>query len=143
MTFSYLIKQFVRENRPCRQIAQMQSVTGVTPIYAFAHRGKTFAFFKTAVGAPACVAAIEDSISKINTNKYILFGGCGCLDKEIARGKVIVPTAAYRDEGASYHYVPPADYINIPNASIVERFMQGNGIPCAVGKTWTTDAFYR
>lgn len=52
MTFSYLIKQFVRENRPCRQIAQMQSVTGVTPIYAFAHRGKTFAFSRRLLARP-------------------------------------------------------------------------------------------
>lgn len=143
MTFSYLIEQFVLKHFPCRQIAQMQSVTGVTPIYALEHNGKTFAFYKTFVGAPACAASIEDSISKINTNQYILFGGCGCLDKAITRGKVIVPTAAYRDEGTSYHYAPPADYINIPNASAVERFMQDSGIPCAVGKTWTTDAIYR
>ncbi|MBQ8398265.1 MAG: nucleoside phosphorylase [Clostridia bacterium] len=143
MTFSYLIEQFVLEHYPCQEIAQLESVTGITPIYAITHNGKQFAFFKTPVGAPACAAAIESSLAKVNTDKYILFGGCGCLDKEIARGKVIVPTAAYRDEGTSYHYAPPADYISIPNASIVERFMQANGIPCAVGKTWTTDAFYR
>lgn len=143
MTFSYLIERFVLEHYPCREIAQMRSVTGITPIYTLEHNGNTFAFFKTFVGAPACAASIEDVRSRINTDKYILFGGCGCLDRKITRGKVIVPTAAYRDEGTSYHYAPPSDYITLSNSPVVERFMRENGIPCAVGKTWTTDAFYR
>ncbi len=37
-------------------------------------------------------------------NRYIVFGGAGCLNKEIAHGKVMVPTFYYRDEGTSYHY---------------------------------------
>ena len=143
VTLSYLIEQFVLENYACEQIGQLTSVTGITPIYRIRHNGKQFAFFKTYVGAPACVGSIEHARTEIRTDKYILFGGCGCLDKEIARGKVIVPTEAYRDEGTSYHYAPASDYIKIANAPIVEAFMKENGIPCVTGKTWTTDAFYR
>lgn len=143
MTFSYLIEQAVLENHPCRKLAELPSAAGITVIYAIERGGKTFAFFKTPVGAPACASAIEASRTKINTDKFILFGGCGCLDKAITRGKVIVPTAAYRDEGTSYHYAPPADYIDMPGAAAVEQFMRENGIPHVVGKTWTTDAFYR
>lgn len=55
----------------------------------------------------------------------------------------MIPTAAYRDEGTSYHYAPAADYIDMPNAHTVAAFMQENGIPYVLGKTWTTDAFYR
>ena len=32
----------------------------------------------------------------------------GVLDREIAVGHVVVPTSAVRDEGISYHYLPPA-----------------------------------
>ncbi len=99
--------------------------------------------YKTYVGAPACVGTIEDALSVIKTNKYIVFGGAGCLDKEIAHGKVMVPTEAYRDEGTSYHYAPASDYITIKNADIVAKFMEINKIPYVKGKTWTTDAFYR
>lgn len=57
--------------------------------------------------------------------------------------KVMVSTAAYREEGTSYHYAPASDYIAVKNAGIVARFMKENGIPYVGGKTWTTDSFYR
>lgn len=72
-----------------------------------------------------------------------MFGGSGCLNKEIAHGKVMLPTEAYRDEGTSYHYAPASDYITVRNADVVAEFMEENGIPFIKGKTWTTDSFYR
>ncbi|MDO4303380.1 MAG: nucleoside phosphorylase [Bacillota bacterium] len=143
VTFSYMIEKFVLENYKCEQIGQLYSVTGITPLYQIDYNNKKFAFYKTYVGAPACVGAIEDTLSEIKTNKYILFGGCGCLNREITHGKVIIPTEAYRDEGTSYHYAPASDYIKVANAPMVAKFMEENGIPFAVGKTWTTDALYR
>ena len=143
VTFSYLIEKFVLENYDCKQIAQFYFATGVTPIYQLEYNGKKFAFYKTYVGAPACVGTIEDTLSEIKTNKYIVFGGAGCLNREIAHGKVMIPTEAYRDEGTSYHYAAPSDYIKIKNTEIVANFMEENEIPYVKGKTWTTDAFYR
>ena len=143
ITFSYVIEKFVLENYKCKQIAQIKFATGITPIYEIEYKGKKFVFYKTYVGAPACVGSIEDAISEINTNKFIVFGDCGCLNKEIAHGKVIVPTEAYRDEGTSYHYAPASDYIKVKNANIVGNFMKENNIPYVKGKTWTTDSFYR
>ncbi|MBR4033395.1 MAG: nucleoside phosphorylase, partial [Clostridia bacterium] len=101
------------------------------------------AFYKSFVGAPAAAASVEDTRAVFSTDKYILFGGCGCLDREIARGRVMIPTAAYRDEGTSYHYAPPSDYIEIPGCDTVEAFMKENEIAYVRGKTWTTDAIFR
>lgn len=143
VTFSYIIEQYVQEHYELTQIGQSVAVTGNLPIYQFHHNGKTFAFLKTYAGAPACVATIEDTLSEIKTDKYIVFGGSGCLNKDIAHGKVMLPTEAYRDEGTSYHYVPAADYITIKNADVVAAFMEESGIPFVKGKTWTTDSFYR
>ena len=84
----------------------------------------------------------EVSLSHM-ADMIIVFGGCGCLNKEIAHGKVMVPTAAYRDEGTSYHYAPAADYISIRNSAAVAECMKKNGIPYVTGRTWTTDSFYR
>ena len=86
---------------------------------------------------------IEDVLSDVDVNKFIMFGGAGCLDKDIARGKIMIPTEAYRDEGTSYHYAPAADYITLKNSHIVADFMKEANIPCVLGKTWTTDAIYR
>ena len=108
-----MIEKFVLENYDCRQIASFWFATGNTPIYELKYKGKKFAFYKTYGGAPACVGTVEDTLSEIKTDKYIVFGAAGCLNKEIARGKVMIPTQAYRDEGTSYHYAPASDYVTV------------------------------
>ncbi len=143
LTFSHEIEAFVLANYDCKEIGAFWFATGKTPIYGFDYQGKKFAFYKTYVGAPACVATVEDTLSEIKTDKYIVFGAAGCLNKEIARGRVMVPTEAYRDEGTSYHYAPASDYVRVKNADTVADFMEENGLPYVKGKTWTTDAFYR
>jgi len=70
------------------------------------------------------VGTVEDAHSVIKTNKFVVFGGAGCLNKEIAHGKVMVPTDAYRDEGTSYHYAPAADYVTVNHADEVASFMK-------------------
>ena len=142
-TFSQEIEKYVAENYNCEIIGEYEMASGAHSVYAFDHNGKKYAFFKTWVGAPACIGPIEELTTVIKTDKLIHFGGAGCLDKEIARGKVMVPTQAYRDEGTSYHYAPASDYISIKNWKTVRDFMEENKIPDVLGKTWTTDAFYR
>ena len=117
--------------------------TGMTPVYIINYKGKRIGFYRTYVGAPACVATVEEVLTVLDTDKVVHFGGAGCLDKEIARGKVMVPTEAYRDEGTSYHYATASDYIKIKNTDVIESFMKENKLPYVLGKTWSTDAFYR
>jgi len=143
LTFSHVILKYVLENFTCEKIGDLYSSNGANPVYSFRYENRTFAVYMSYVGAPACVADIEDSLSMINTDKYVVFGGSGCLNKEIARGRVMVPTAAYRDEGTSYHYAPASDYITVKNSDKVAEFMEAMGLPFIQGKTWTTDAVHR
>lgn len=143
LTFSDKIERAVLQNYDCKEVGRFNCATRDTPVYLIERNGKRFAFYLTMIGAPACVGTVEDSFAVINTKRYVVFGGAGCLDKEIVHGKVMVPTEAYRDEGTSYHYAPPSDYIEVKNSAVVARFMEDNGIPYIIGKTWTTDAFYR
>lgn len=143
VTFSNEILQYVLEQYECTKIGDLYSSNGANPVYGFSYKGKEFAVYMSYVGAPGCVADMEDTLSLINTEKYVVFGGSGCLNKEIARGKVMVPTAAYRDEGTSYHYVPASDYIPVKNSDVVAEFMKLSGLPFIQGKTWTTDAVHR
>jgi hypothetical protein len=94
LTFSHQILQAVLEQHECTKIGDLYSSNGANPVYGFCYAGKEFAVYMSPVGAPGCVADIEDSLSLIQTDKYVVFGGSGCLNKEIARGKVMVPTAA-------------------------------------------------
>ncbi len=143
LTFSKVIEQHVLNNYKCEKIGEIEDAADTRTIYKIDYKGKKIGFFKTYVGAPSCVGSIETSSSRIRTNKFIVFGGAGCLNKEIVHGKVMVPTEAYRDEGTSYHYAAASDYIEIKNHEIVAEFMRVNEIPYIEGKTWTTDAFYR
>ena len=142
-TFSHVIEKYVVENYNCEKAGELLMGHGSTSVYILDHHGKKYGFYRTWVGAPACVGTVEEIRTVLNTGKIIHFGGAGCLNKEIARGKVMIPTEAYRDEGTSYHYAPASDYIRIKNAPAVEAFMKKNGMPYVAGKTWTTDAFYR
>lgn len=143
ITFSKRIEQYVLANFPCTQLGWSRCSCGDMPIYRIDHAGKRFAFFLSYEGAAMCTAMVEDTHVLFSTDKYVLFGGAGCLNKDIARGRVMVPTAAYRDEGTSYHYMPASDYVDMPNAPVVEAFLQENGLPYVLGRTWTTDALFR
>ena len=142
-TFSQEIEKHVVSSYDCEKVGEFQIACGQSSVYLLKYHGKRIGFFRTWVGAPACVAPIEELSTVLDTDKIIHFGGAGCLNKEIARGKVMIPTEAYRDEGTSYHYAPATDYIRIKNCGIVKAFMEENKIPYVMGRTWTTDAFYR
>ena len=46
------------------------------------------------VGAPACVADIEDTLSLINTDKYVVFSGAGL---PFVKGKTWTTDAVHRE----------------------------------------------
>ena len=125
-------------------IAETHDVDGIWPVYEARYKGRRFAFYKARLGAPACVGCFEDVIA-MGAKRIILLGNCGVLDKNIKDCGIIIPTRAIRDEGTSYHYAPPADFIDV-NKKYVEEFisvLDTFGYPYVRGITWTTDAFYR
>ena len=75
----------------------------------------------------------------------ILFGNCGVLDKTIEDCGIIIPTRALRDEGASFHYAPPADSIEVnrKHQDLFHQVLREHGCSYVKGTTWTTDACYR
>lgn len=72
-----------------------------------------------------------------------MFGSAGSLNKEKTQGRFVVPTEAYRDEGISYHYAPPSDYIVIRNHEKLASIFDELHLPYIKGRVWTTDAFLR
>lgn len=87
---------------------------------------------------------LEETIA-FGCRTFIVCGGCGVLEKDIAVGGLIVISAAVRDEGVSYHYLPPSREVLAQEAgvNVLVRTLDNRGIPHRVGKTWTTDAPYR
>jgi uridine phosphorylase len=76
---------------------------------------------------------------------FIAAGGAGVLVPGLVMGHVIVPTAAIRDEGTSYHYLSASREV-APTTDALEAIvatLDAHGVPHVTGKTWTTDGIYR
>jgi uridine phosphorylase len=95
-------------------------------------------------GAPTSVIMLEMAIVS-GVKSVLAFGTAGSLYGETLPHEIIVPTAAVREEGTSYHYIPESDEIEQDKASleVLKNEIQKHGLGFIAGKTWTTDAFFR
>ncbi len=98
-------------------------------------------FFLSPVGAAAAGMVLQDVHAITGAARFIYFGSCGVLDPTL-QGKFLLPTEAYRDEGLSYHYCAPSDFITIKTEEKTERVFREHGADFASGRVWTTDAVY-
>lgn len=115
-----------------------------TDLYTFEHDDVTYGIVGCAVGAAFAVLVAEE----------LFASGCRLLVSMTSAGQIlpvleppyfIIIDRALRDEGTSYHYLPPADYsfadhglVDLAKASLIDV-----GIAVRVGSTWTTDAPFR
>jgi uridine phosphorylase len=99
---------------------------------------------RTPFGAPGCVALAEE-LAAFGTKRIIFMGYCGSLQPTVRAGDIIVPTEAVREEGTSYHYLPPDVAVQPQQEilSVIRDCLQRKKIPYHQGKIWTTDAIYR
>jgi uridine phosphorylase len=137
------VKRLKRAGR-LKQIYTCNTVCQDYPIYQLAHKGKTLLLFLPTVGAPI-TGGIMDELGAKGCTKWILCGSAGGLDKAHSFGHLIVPRSAVRDEGLSYHYLPPAREVAASPRAVaaIKKVMDRHGVPYLVSKTWTTDAFFR
>ena len=143
ITFSYKIFSFAKEMEGSEVVGELFAASGVYEIVKLPVKEKRVGIFLSPCGAPAAGGFMEDVNAVTGAENFILFGSCGSLDEKKTTGRYIVVDAAYRDEGLSYHYIPPSDYVSVPTWSVIRYFFEKKQIPFVVGKTWTTDAFYR
>ena len=141
--FSKEIYEAVLSAYSCTKIAEIDAVNGAVPIYKFIHEGKEIAFYLSAIGATGTSEYCMEANWLTGAEKFIMFGSAGSLHKEKTQGRFVVPTEAYRDEGISYHYAPPRDYIEIRNHEKLASILDALGLPYVKGRVWTTDALLR
>ena len=143
LTFSHVILSEMQRRFDLRVGAVMGGVDGSKPIYLFEFGGKTVGLCLSGIGATLAGTNVIEINWLVGATKFILFGSAGSLNQAATGGKFVLPTEAYRDEGMSYHYAPPADYIRIRNADRMEALFRALSLPYVKGRVWTTDAFYR
>lgn len=115
-----------------------------TELHAFREDGREFGIVPCAVGAAYAVLVAEE----------LFASGCKFLISITSSGQIrplgdppyfIVIDRALRDEGTSYHYLPPSEYCHA-NPTVVEiarKALVGAQANVHVGATWTTDAPFR
>lgn len=115
-----------------------------TELFVFEEGGLTVGVVGCAVGAPFAVLVAEE----------LFASGCELLISITSSGQItpvqeppyfIVIDRALRDEGTSYHYLPPADWSDAPPALIqrLEGAFATVRVDVLSGATWTTDAPFR
>lgn len=144
ITFFKEVLEKLYETGKSKIIAHHNWADTQRPLYELDFQGVRLAAFHPGVGSALTCGILEEVIAR-GPLKYIACGGCGVLDPEIAVGNLIVPTEAVRDEGTSYHYLPPGRESQAhPQAvAAIEATLTKNKVSYLLGKTWTTDAPYR
>ena len=115
-----------------------------TTLYDFVIDGLAFGIIGCAVGAPFAVLLAEQ----------LFASGCRLLISVTSSGQIlsireppyfILIEKARRDEGTSYHYLPAAEYVSIPDGllRLFEDDLPGVEEALARGAVWTTDAPFR
>lgn len=125
-------------------VKKLKSEMGTHIVFTFKFKEKELILFNPGVGAPLAAAFFEEIIA-LGCRKFVACGSAGVLDEKISMGHLLVPTAAIRDEGTSYHYLPPGREVQATPAAVnaIEKILKQKKLEYLLTKTWTTDALYR
>lgn len=115
-----------------------------TDLYVYTHQGIQFGIVGCAVGASFAVLVAEE----------LFASGCELVISMTSAGQIVragdppyfvLIERALRDEGTSYHYLPPADFSHIAPEllSMMDDAFSHASVVLHRGATWTTDAPFR
>ncbi len=96
------------------------------------------------IGAPA-ITGIAEEMMAWGAKRIVILSLAGGLQPDLGPGGVVVCDRALRDEGTSYHYLPPARDVTASPQLVTALFdsLERNGVHASRGATWSTDAPYR
>src|SRR3990172_4194100 len=115
-----------------------------TEMHNFAREGIEYGIVGNAVGASFAVLVAEEMFAS----------GCELLISMTSAGQIVsnghppyfvLIEKALRDEGTSYHYLPPAPFSTLSPMlrECLKSIVQDSQPPVFLGATWTTDAPFR
>lgn len=143
IVFSEQIFAYMLETYTYEEAGIIRCCNGITKVYVFEIDGMKIAGYLSHIGSAMAGGDVIDVNWLTGANKFIMFGSAGSLDSNATDGKFVIPTESYREEGLSYNYAEPSDYIEIRNSKVVKKIFDDLKLPNVSGKVWTTDAIYR
>ena len=115
-----------------------------TELYEFEYAGEYFGIIACAVGASFAVL-IAEQLFVSGCRFLVSMTSAGQIVRQASPPYYILIDRALRDEGTSYHYLPPADFV-AAEERLVEATMKAlvsSAQPIYRGASWTTDAPFR
>ena len=125
-------------------VERIPDIGGNIPLYVFNVDGSEYCYSNLCIGGP-CSTLVLETLYALNMDEVVYIGSVGSLKKEIKPYDIIISDKAIRDEGTSYHYLPPSTYVNA-DPSLYNRLrdiLQESRYRVHEGVIWTTDAAFR
>ncbi|MBN9389129.1 MAG: nucleoside phosphorylase [Chloroflexi bacterium] len=115
-----------------------------TNMVVFTHEEVEFGIVGRVVGAPFAVLVAEELFAS-GCQLLISLTSAGQILPEGNPPYVVLIERALRDEGTSYHYLPPApySYLNTEWKEAITAAWDVPTLPLRVGASWSTDAPFR
>jgi len=115
-----------------------------TSMYALDLEGVACGIIARTIGGPYAVL-IAEQLQAAGAKLIIGLTSAGRVSPDLPLPCLVVATSAIRDEGTSYHYLPPDGEVacRSPVVPLLERELIATGRAVRSGKVWTTDAPYR
>jgi purine-nucleoside phosphorylase len=115
-----------------------------TDLYTFNFGGRRVGVIGNAVGASFAVLLAEQLFVS-GCKLLISITSAGQIARDVATPCFVLIDKALRDEGTSYHYLPPSDFAHAPDALLSGLRDTFSDLEFLVvqGSVWTTDAPYR
>jgi len=141
--FQEVITKLCQEHN-AKTVTSFEYEDAVHHLHELNVNGGRLAVYHPGIGAPMAAALLEQVIAS-GCRKFIACGSAGVLDKQVVVGHIIVPNAAVRDEGTSYHYLPKSREVkpSPEGVAAIEKTLTERNARYLVAKTWTTDAPFR
>jgi uridine phosphorylase len=115
-----------------------------TPMFALELDGKPCGVVPRTIGGSYAVLVAEQLLA-CGARMIVGLTSAGRVSPGLRIPSLVIATAAIRDEGTSFHYLPPSRSVAAPSGPVapLTRELEQLGLPVYQGKVWTTDAPYR
>lgn len=115
-----------------------------TKMYALETDGAHCGIIARTIGGPYAVL-IAEQLLVAGARLILGLTSAGRVSPSLPLPSFVVVTSAVRDEGTSFHYLPPAGRVDCPTpiADLLTEEVSLLGTPVVQGCVWTTDAPYR
>jgi uridine phosphorylase len=115
-----------------------------TPMFALEVEGKPCGIVPRAIGGSYAVLVAEQLLAS-GARVIVGLTSAGRVSPSLRIPSLVIARVAIRDEGTSFHYLPPSRSVTAPRKPVgpLATELKRLGLPVYEGTVWTTDAPYR